>query len=557
MIDDAIHLAQHLYNVAIEFTVYMYQNDPYHVAVEAALALWVVYLMLGSSFRPSSKPTKLSRTEIDELVEEWTPEPLVPVLDDRQKAMEMGPVIDRVEPGGVHVTIEGKDGVLNLGSGNYLGLSGNRDCIQAALLTLKEYGCGSCGPRGFYGSVNPHVHLEEAFARWLGVEESILYSYGFSTIASAIPAFAKRGDVIVADKAVSFPVQTGLRLSRSKILWYEHNDMDDLERVLSEYVAAADERGGKLNRRFVVTEGVFANTGTICDLPRIVELKNKFRFRLVVEESHSLGVLGASGKGVTEHFGVDIDELLFLTASLSNSFAAVGGICAGSSVVVDHQRLSGSGYCFSASAPPMLSSAANTALDLVADSPAPFLDALADRVSVLHSSRLRSLPGTVALGSHRVPFLHLVLDVPDSATASDDGRNAQEDVWSAVAAAALDAGILIAATRFNYSEEYFTPQPALTISVSAAMDVDDLAAALATIADIVTNALTSLPPLLALNQPIPAIPASPEPPARAAPPAAPRARAVRNGSPAGCCCPMNLPPVLAPSKLVCRHPNLP
>lgn len=472
--------------------------------VEALLAVWVIYLMFGARFKPTTKPDKLSKSEIDMLVDEWEPIPLSPPLTEREANLRQVPVVDGVEEGGALVTVDGKADVLNLGSGNYLGLAGDRECLEAALETLREYGCGSCGPRGFYGSVAPHITLEEEFASWLGVEETILYSFGFATIASAIPAFAKRGDVIVADRAVSFAVQTGLRLSRSKILWYNHNDMDDLERVLAEYVSSATTRGGKLNRRFIVTEGLFANTGVIADLPAIVALKNKYRFRLIVEESHSLGVLGETGKGITEHHNVSIDELLFLTASLGNAFASIGGICAGPSIAIDHQRLSGSGYCFSASAPPMLSSAATAALAKLASDPRGILDQLSSRIAALHASPLSSIQGIIVRGEKDSPFVHLVLDAPESALVNETALYAQETFWDTVADAVLDsADLLVAPTKYNRSEEYFHPAPSLLVSVSAATPLDTLDTALSALASTIADHIDSLPAAVTLNEPIP------------------------------------------------------
>jgi serine palmitoyltransferase len=156
-----------------------------------------------------------------------------------------------------------------------------------------------------------HIELEERLAQFLGTEEAIIYSYGFATIASAIPAYAKRGDVIFCDQGVSFPTQKGLQASRSVLKWFKHNDMNDLERLLKEQ-EKEDQRNparAAKTRRFLVVEGLYPNYGDICPLPRLVELKHRYKVRIFLEETASFGVLGASGKGVTEHFGVPVSEI--------------------------------------------------------------------------------------------------------------------------------------------------------------------------------------------------------------------------------------------------------
>ena len=129
------------------------------------------------------------------------------------------------------MTVAGRS-VLNLASFNFLGLNNDPAAISLATSTLRRYGVGSCGPPGFYGTLDVHTDLEHAVSEFLGTEESILYSFGFAAVASAIPAYAKKGDVIVADEAVSFALQRGIDVSRANAHFFKHNDMADLERVL-------------------------------------------------------------------------------------------------------------------------------------------------------------------------------------------------------------------------------------------------------------------------------------------------------------------------------------
>ncbi len=175
---------------------------------------------------------------------------------------------------------------LNLSSLNFTNLAGNEIIKDKAIDALKKYGVGSCGPAGFYGTVgtfpdiNPiplliafadaHLDLERDLADFLGTEAAILYSQGFSTITSVIPAFCKRGDIIVADRSVSFPIQKGMQISRSTIRWFDHNDLKSLEEVLISIEKERKKRRGPLTRRFIVTEGIFEKDGAMADLPKLV-----------------------------------------------------------------------------------------------------------------------------------------------------------------------------------------------------------------------------------------------------------------------------------------------
>ena len=195
---------------------------------------------------------------------------------------------------------------------------------------------------------------------------SIMYSDSGSTVASAVPAFSKRGDLIICDEYVNDNLLTGMLLSRSKILVYKHNDMDDLERVLVS-VRKKDAKTGKSakkQRRFIVSEGLFRNTGSIVNLPQLCKLKVEHGCRLILDESLSFGVLGKTGRGVSEHFNMPVNSIDIMASSLATSLGSVGGFCIGNErEVVDHQRLSGAGYCFSASTPPFVAKAATVALE--------------------------------------------------------------------------------------------------------------------------------------------------------------------------------------------------
>lgn len=158
--------------------------------------------------------------------------------------------------------------VTNLGSYNYYNFNTNEALKEKAIQTLRNYGVGPCGPRGFYGTQDVHMKTEADVAQYLGTAACIIYSQAFSTISSVIPSFSKRGDIIVADKGVSFAIRKGIQISRSMVRWYEHNDMEDLERVLAK--VTKEQARKPLTRRFIITEGLFESYGDMANLPKIV-----------------------------------------------------------------------------------------------------------------------------------------------------------------------------------------------------------------------------------------------------------------------------------------------
>ncbi|KAK1273044.1 Long chain base biosynthesis protein 1b [Acorus gramineus] len=333
-----------------------------HFVIEVLLVVVILFQLSRKSYKPPKKP--LTEKEVDELCDEWVPESLHPPITKEMEEQIQTPVLESAA--GPHTVIDGRE-VVNFASANYLGLIGHEKIIDSCTGALEKYGVGSCGPRGFYGTIDVHLDCEAKIAKFLGTPDSILYSYGISTIFSAIPAFCKKGDIIVADEGVHWGVQTGLQLSRSTVVYFKHNDMDSLESTLEKFTRG-NRRAEKI-RRYIVVEALYQNSGQIAPLDAIVKLKEKYRFRVMLEESNSFGVLGASGRGLSEHYGVPIEKIDIITAGMGHALATDGGFCTGSVRVVDHQRLSSAGYVFSASLPPYLASAAITALDHLEGNP--------------------------------------------------------------------------------------------------------------------------------------------------------------------------------------------
>lgn len=219
-------------------------------------------------------------------MDEWAPEGLVqPLTEWEQRDLNSVPIVTGPIGPKPKLLSNGKT-VVNLASFNFSGLAGNEQIKEKAIETLRKYGLGSCGPPGFYGTIggsessasrvcdsrqaDVHLDLERNIAEFLGTETSILYSQGFSTISSVIPAFCKRGDVIVADRSVNLAIQKGIQISRSTIRWYDHNDLKSLEDVLISIEKERKKRKGPLTRRFIITEGIFERDGEMVDLPKLV-----------------------------------------------------------------------------------------------------------------------------------------------------------------------------------------------------------------------------------------------------------------------------------------------
>lgn len=380
-----------------------------HLFVEGLLLVVILFLISQKSYKPPKRP--LTKKEIDELCDEWVPEPLIPPIT---KEMQYeSPVLESAaEP---HTVINGKE-VVNFASANYLGLVGHEKLIESCTSSMEKYGVGSCGPRGFYGTIDVHLDCESRIANFLGTPDSILYSYGLSTMFSAIPAFSKKGDIIVADEGVHWGIQNGLHLSRSTIIYFKHNDMESLHSIL-EKISLERKRAKKL-RRYIVVEAIYQNSGQMAPLDEIIRLKEKYRFRVLLDESNSLGVLGSSGRGLTEHYSVPAEKVDIITAAMGHALATEGGFCTGNARVIDHQRLSSSGYVFSASLPPYLATAAITALDILDENPN-LVAKLKKNISILCKG-LADIQGLELVSDEQSPIVFLRLK---NSTGSSKGDN--------------------------------------------------------------------------------------------------------------------------------------
>ncbi|KAK7809926.1 hypothetical protein U0070_000793 [Myodes glareolus] len=427
----------------------------YHLILEGILILWIIRLVFSKTYKLQER-SDLTAKEKEELIEEWQPEPLVPPVSKNHPALNYNIVSG---PPTHNIVVNGKE-CVNFASFNFLGLLANPRVKAAALASLKKYGVGTCGPRGFYGTFDVHLDLEERLAKFMRTEEAIIYSYGFSTIASAIPAYSKRGDIVFVDSAACFAIQKGLQASRSDIKLFKHNDVADLERLLKEQEIEDQKnpRKARVTRRFIVVEGLYMNTGTVCPLPELVKLKYKYKARIFLEESLSFGVLGEHGRGVTEHYGISIDDIDLISANMENALAS---------------RLSGQGYCFSASLPPLLASAAIEALNIMEENPGIFA-VLKKKCQHIHKS-LQGISGLKVVGEPLSPALHLQLEE------STGSREKDVKLLQEIIVQCMNKGIALTQARYLDKDEKCLPPPSIRVVVTVEQTEEELERAASTI----------------------------------------------------------------------------
>ncbi len=260
---------------------------------------------------------------------------------------------------GPEVIMEGKRRIM-LGSNNYLGLTTHPDVIKAAEDAVKKYGTGCSGSRFLNGTLDIHVDLERRLSAFLGKECAVTFSTGFQSNLGIISAIAGRGDYILNDRENHASIYDACKLSYATTLRYKHSDMADLERRLQ----SIPEEAGKL----IVTDGVFSMGGDICKLPEIVALAEKYGARVMVDDAHSLGVIGNGGRGTADHFGLT-DKVDIIMGTFSKSLASLGGFMAADKNVCDYVRHCSRPFIFSASMTPSSCAAASAALKVLEEDP--------------------------------------------------------------------------------------------------------------------------------------------------------------------------------------------
>ncbi|NMC02044.1 MAG: aminotransferase class I/II-fold pyridoxal phosphate-dependent enzyme [Chloroflexi bacterium] len=249
--------------------------------------------------------------------------------------------------------------LIMIGSNNYLGLTMHPKVRRAAIAALETFGPSCSGSRFLNGTLELHLELERRLARFVGKEAALVFSTGYQTNLGTISALIGRDDVVITDKDDHASILDGCKLSYGKNQRFLHNDMESLERAL----ATVPDSAGRL----VVVDGVFSMGGDIAPLPKIVALCKKYGARLMVDDAHSLGVLGG-GKGTAAHFGLT-DDVDLIMGTFSKSFASLGGFIAGNADVIDYIQHTARSLIFSASIPPANAAAALAALEVMEEEP--------------------------------------------------------------------------------------------------------------------------------------------------------------------------------------------
>ncbi len=257
------------------------------------------------------------------------------------------------------VEMEGKREIM-IGSNNYLGLASHPDVIKASVDATNQFGTGVSGSRFLNGTLSLHTQFEEEMAEFFHKEAVTIFSTGFQTNLGIISAIAGRNDIIFSDKENHASIYDGIKLSYADCVRYNHSDMEDLERKL----ATANTNKGFL----IITDGVFSMSGDIAKLPEIVKLAKKYGARVMVDDAHGLGVMGAHGRGTAEHFDLE-DEVDIYMGTFSKSLASLGGYVAASKEVVEYIRHNSRPYIFSAAIPAANVASALAALRILKNEP--------------------------------------------------------------------------------------------------------------------------------------------------------------------------------------------
>lgn len=256
------------------------------------------------------------------------------------------------------VQIEGRK-IIMAGSNNYLGLTAHPKVKEAAIKAVEKYGTGCSGSRYLTGTLDLHIELEHRLAKFFNKEAVLLFSTGYQTAQGIIPTLVQRGDYVVSDKDNHACIVAGNLMAKgamAEFVRYKHNDMDDLERVIQKL----PEDSAKL----IVSDGVFSTGGEIVDLPRLNQIAKKFKARILIDDAHSVGVIGKGGRGTASEFNLE-NEIDLTMGTFSKTFASLGGFVAGEERVINYIKHYAPALIFSASPTPASVAAALAALDIL------------------------------------------------------------------------------------------------------------------------------------------------------------------------------------------------
>ena len=262
-----------------------------------------------------------------------------------------GPPVPRVEIERAGVRRK----VINLSSYNYMGFAAHPEVIKAAQDALAKYGTGACGSPLLSGLSDLHVRLEEQVSRFMGRESTMLFNSGFGGAMGALAGMLRKGDAAIVDEKSHLSLVAGANVSRCKLHFFKHNDPASLDEVL----ARTEGR-----RRIVVVEGIYSMDGDMADLPALIEVSEKHKVGIFIDEAHSILAWGKSGRGVAEYHGVE-DRVGLIFATFSKAFAGAGGFVTGKKATIDYLRFYSNAYGFSCALPPSVVAGLLKALEIV------------------------------------------------------------------------------------------------------------------------------------------------------------------------------------------------
>ncbi|EIW80061.1 serine palmitoyltransferase 2 [Coniophora puteana RWD-64-598 SS2] len=247
-----------------------------------------------------------------------------------------------------------KTRVLNISSYNYLGFAQARGgCADAVEESIKRFGISTCGSRLQGGTGELHGVAEALVAKFVGMEDALISSMGFATNSTFIPALVGKGCLVISDELNHASIRTGVRQSGAQVRMFKHNDMENLENLLRDVISQGQPRTHRPWRKIlIIVEGLYSMEGTLVNLPRIIELKRKYKFYLFIDEAHSIGALGPHGRGVCDYFGINPRDVDVLMGTFTKSFGAAGGYIAGPKTLIDALRLRGQSGAYAESMPP-------------------------------------------------------------------------------------------------------------------------------------------------------------------------------------------------------------
>ncbi|HEX7896571.1 MAG TPA: pyridoxal phosphate-dependent aminotransferase family protein [Planctomycetota bacterium] len=273
------------------------------------------------------------------------------------------PYFKAIESGAdAEVMIKGKKMIM-IGSNNYLGLTTHPKVKEAASAAIQKYGSGCTGSRFLNGTLDIHEELEARLAKFIRKEKALLFSTGFQTNLGTISTLVGKDDVILCDRMNHASIIDGCRLAFGRTVKFKHNDIEDLERCLNS--PDMEEANGSV---LVITEGVFSMEGDLGALQQIARLKKKYGYRILLDDAHGIGYMGANGRSTAEHFGVEKETDLIM-GTFSKSFASLGGFIAGPVEAIDYIKHNARALIFSASMPPSAVATVLAAVDIMEKEP--------------------------------------------------------------------------------------------------------------------------------------------------------------------------------------------